>query len=101
MRLPKVNSVALMLPPAPLRCTRCERAAAERYGVAFGPGTSDRWENGFHSNDRSLIHDQDAPARIVSFLRSKGLVPSPYLVEILSDYGYRAEPVAGDAGLPG
>jgi hypothetical protein len=28
--------MALMLPPAPLRCTRCEQAATERYGVAFG-----------------------------------------------------------------
>jgi hypothetical protein len=35
------------------------------------------------------------------FLRSKGLVPSPHLVEILSEYGYRVEPVGGNAGLPG
>ena len=32
---------------------------------------------------------------------SKGLVPSPHLVETLSEYAYRVEPVGGNAGLPG
>jgi|SRR5579864_3460820 len=99
--LPKVDSTALMLPPAPLRCTRCEQAATERYGVAFGRDASDGWENGFHTNHLQMIYARDTPARIVQFLRSKGLAPSPHLVEILSEYGYRVEPVGGDLGLSG
>jgi hypothetical protein len=48
-----------------------------------------------------VIYARDTPARIVQFLRSKGLAPSPQLVEILAEYGYRVEPVGGDAGLSG
>jgi hypothetical protein len=100
VRLRKVDSAALMLPPVPLRCTSCERAATERYGVTFGRAASNRWENGFNANGL-LNQGQVTAARIVSFLRTRGLAPSPYLVEILAEYGCRVEPGGGDAGLPG
>jgi len=100
--LPTVRSMALLLPPAPLRCNRCATAAAELYGVTFARGgASAGWENGFHSANGLLFRRRDTPARIVELLRSHGLVPSACLVEILSAYGYRVEPAGGDVALPG
>ncbi|HXO40810.1 MAG TPA: hypothetical protein VN999_05115 [Thermoanaerobaculia bacterium] len=99
LNLPRVGTPARLAPPAQLRCAACQAAALERRGAAFARTVSPAWEDGWDTRCPVpiLIHEAGAAATIVELLRSRGLAPSPYLLEKLAEYGYRIEP-AGDAG---